>query len=421
MTNREEANVAKKKPLGRRVVSGKALILSERILRDKKHTPITKREVIISFKNAAKVIGLSLLDIAIVEALCGCVPPKSFETGSSVIAVVSNRKLIEKIRVPVDKRTVQRSLSRLVNECIIIPSVGADQKRKNQNGVRLGFDLSPLRWRVEEFHRLHQQEKEEAAERVALRKTIGELRNACLQITDHLTQPANQIAEIKRLEATARAAETNEIIMDAMIGLASLKEGLMRQFLEENDDCQDFHRATENPPMDDKNATHQEETYLEKVSLETTGSNDEDAASKCHASKREAKENGNIQPVLTPKEGGSLRITPRALVQAIPELDIFCPEPDRAQWADIDRAADYLSTHIGLNHRAWAGACGSLTRQNAVLILLGVIAKTKSGTVRNPAGLFVRMAQMVANGTVNILSLFNGIAVQKSVEMRTYH
>jgi len=420
MTIYTEDTKQRLKPTGRRKISEKALILSELINKDQRKLTISKRDAIISFKNAAKVIGLSLLDIAIVETLCSCVPPKSFENGESIIAVVSNKKLLEKIRVPVDKRTVQRSISRLVNECIIIPAVGADQKRRTRGGVRHGFDLSPLRWRVEEFRAFHAQEKQVFEEKNSLLRTVGELRNACLAITDNLSDTFDSIQTIRGLETAAKAAQTNEAIMDAVIGLASLRERLSERLLRENGPSEVFQRMTKTAPLDDKNSIHQEETYKEKVSLETTEADDFVPCAAEKLSSRESEAETAYREKKAPSDE-TLRISPKNLVRAIPELDLFCPNPHHATWAEIDRAADYLSTHLGLNHRAWLKACEGVTRPNAVLILLGVMIKTKSGAIRNPAGLFVRLIQMAQNGSMTISSLFNGLNAEMNLDMRVIH
>lgn len=416
------------KNTGRRKISPEALIMGDELRRENQPIGIKKKDVLISFKNVACTIGLSELDILVVESLCRCTPPGAFEKGEEIIAVVSNEKLARWHKR--DKRTIQRSLARLVNECVIIPAVGDDQKRRTVGGTRLGFDLSPLRWRVEEFRRLHEQEEAEARDRKAMRREVGRLRNACLQITDALADAEPFICEIKRLEARARRGQTLEAVMDAMVGLGGLKDALMQQLRAENQSQEAIHRMTEYTSVGDRIDTHQGETTLENVSKETTDKAPvydvkkapvESATPPDSALERKSIPKGQVGAGLTPKEGVSPRITPKKLVELVPELDVFCADPAHASWSDVDRAADQLIGHVKLNHRAWNHACETIGRAGAVLILVAVIAKAKSGKVRNPAGLFVRMAQMVAHGTATISSLFHGLGSDHSREKRTYH
>lgn len=412
---------------GRRKICPEAIMKGEMLKKKKNISGIKKKDVLIAFKNVARIIGLTELDILVVESLCRCVPPGAFEKGDEIIAVVSNETLARWRNR--DKRTIQRSLSRLVNECVIIPAVGNDQKRRSAGDERLGFDLCPLVWRVEEFRSLHEQDEAEAREKKAMRRQVGRLRNTCLQITDTLPEAEQYVSEIKRLAALARNSDRLDCIMDAMIGLGALKDALLEQLVIDNGASEIIHRMTKCASDGDKNDTHQKETPLENVSKETTKKapvynvNEAPVYSEpgsYNSPERENQTTCTSEAGLAPNNGGG-QITPRKLVALVPELDVFCKEPANPSWNEIDQAAEHLVTHLELNHRSWQRACSTIGRPAAVLILLAVMAKANSGNVRNPAGFFVRMAQMVSNGTATIQSMFYGLNTDNVESERTYH
>ena len=145
-------------------------------------------------------------------------------------------------------------------------------------------------------------------------------------------------------------------------------------------------------------------------------SRSEDCASKSNASLEEAKKLGAREGMASVLRG--FVVTPEFILQIAPQFRDWARSP-RPKWGELEEAATFVRSDLGISLHAWGQACVVLGRMEAVSVLAAIAARDALGKVRSPGGLLRRMVDLHQAGNLRLDRTLFGLADgQKTVAPR---
>ena len=91
----------------------------------------------------------------------------------------------------------------------------------------------------------------------------------------------------------------------------------------------------------------------------------------------------------------------------------------RTGWDELDQAAFYVRSALGISPQAWGQARVLLGQEAAVTALATICARHAAGKVRSPGGLLRRMVELHQEGELRLDRTLFGLADKVRKEART--
>jgi replication initiation protein RepC len=378
--------------------------------------PVKRGEALSALKRAAPALGIPRQVIALVDYLVGRTREIDWAEGGRPLAWPSNTTLQDVLGIG---RTQVKTLIRVGLEH------GLFEMDESPNGQRYGhredgriveaygFDLTPLAARTSELEQIAAAHQERRREGSRMRSRITSLRNRVLAIAEAggwpaLAQRAMALAArrgeerdprslapiLAALEALRDEAET-KLLADATCGLAV-----------ETDP-----KGSEDRPS----ITPTNNLLIAKANTADAGPNRPLA----HEESRNPQSCPNGKTHQVPKgkvdrrdgAASALRgfvVTPDLILKIAPQFRGWVGS-SKPRWPELEEAATFVRSDLGISLHAWGQACVVLGRMEAVSVLAAIAARQTAGKVRSPGGLLRRMVELHLAGELRLDRTYFGL------------
>ena len=102
--------------------------------------------------------------------------------------------------------------------------------------------------------------------------------------------------------------------------------------------------------------------------------------------------------------GSALRgfvVTPEFILQIAPQFRDWV-RSGRPKWGELEEAATFVHSELGISLHAWGQACVVLGRMEAISVLAAIAARQAAGKVRSAGGLLRRMVDLHMAGELRL-------------------
>jgi replication initiation protein RepC len=400
-------------PTGRRKITP-AMIVA-RATRPTTWQPVRRGEALSALKRAAPALGIPRQVVTLMDYLVGRTRDADWAEGGRPMAWPSNVTLQDVLDVG---RTQVKTLIRVALEH------GLLEMDESPNGQRYGyreegqiteaygFDLTPLAARASELEQIARAHQERRREGARMRARITSLRNKVLVIADAGSWPALS-AEAYALAGLRGDTRDPCQLAPVLARLESLlvmaEERLATCILPVETDPMG---TTDRPPITPTN-----QPKIAKANTVVAGqtpmahekSRSRDCASNSNTPPGEAKKQGAREGTASALRG--FVVTPEFILQIAPQFRDWVPS-GRPKWGELEEAATFVRSDLGISLHAWGQACVVLGRMEAVTALAAIAARQAVGKVRSAGGLLRRMVDLHAAGELRLDRTLFGLADQ---------
>ena len=403
-------------PTGRRRTT--ALMIAAQLSRPTSWESVKRGYALSAFRRAARVLGIPLSVVALVEFLGSL----SLETDWLERPIVwpSNDTLENALNLG---RTQIKTLIRVALE------LGLIEMRDSPNGQRYGyrkagriveaygFDLSPLAARYAEFEAIVAADKERRQEMKRLKGQIGSMRNRILSLTDagqeqDLPGDWTGFAVAARQLAAGRSEQTSPELLASTLGkLVELQEVVPVLLAP---------RITvETGPMEPADRPHHTTTkpsYFAKATVVSGGATPQviegnESGPKTLPIERKTEvrvKKGTREEARSSALRGFI-VTPDFILRIAPAFRSWVHGLSPS-WSELGEASWMIRSDLGISQHAWGQACVILGRMEAVTVLATIAARSSAGQVRSPGGLLRRMVELHQQGELRLDRTLFGLA-----------
>ncbi|ETA52246.1 plasmid replication protein RepC [Ponticoccus alexandrii] len=354
---------------------------------------VDKWEALRLLGQAREAFGLSHQALCVLQALVSFHPDTMLRQGAPAVVHPANATICERL-AGMPCSTMRRHVARLVDAGVILRRDSPNGKRYARRiagaKVAYGFDLSPLRARIEEF-RAAAEEASVAAQRLRQARDCAKLMLRDLQglltLSDACTDPRRDALDdlarlsARRLRCKLGLADLETLHADLAQALV-LAEALI---------------PVENPsePAEVSTRDAEIEQHQQRINKESFESIEDVEKS------RESGSGSSARPTTRSRMPASI---PSKSDEAVSLSDILtrCPDvqafaPERVHdWPSLLRACDAIRPMLGLETRLWLRARQTLGAGGAAVALAVILQRFS--VLRNPGGYLAHLVSQGAAG-----------------------
>jgi replication initiation protein RepC len=377
---------------------------------------VKRGEALSALKRAAPALGIPQQVIALVDYLVGRTRDVDWAEGGRPLAWPSNATLQDVLGIG---RTQVKTLIRVGLEH------GLFEMDESPNGQRYGhredgriveaygFDLAPLAARTPELEQIAAAHQERRREGRRMRSRITSLRNRVLAIAEAGGWPA--LAQRAMALAARRGEERDpRSLAPILAALEALRDEAEAKLLADAA-CG---LAVETDPKgseDRPSITPTNNLLIAKANTADAGPNRPLA----HEESRNLQSCPNGQShqadnsKMDRREGtaSALRgfvVTPDLILKVAPQFRDWVGS-SRPRWPELEEAATFVRSDLGISLHAWGQACCAFGRMEAVSVLAAISARQMAGEVRSPGALLRRMTELHLGGELRLDRTFFGL------------
>ena len=396
-------------PTGRRKIT--PAMIAARAARPTTWQPVKRGEALSALKRAAPALGIPRPVVTLMDYLVGRTRDMDWAEGGRPMAWPSNVNLQDVLDIG---RTQVKTLIRVALEH------GLLEMDESPNGQRYGyrkegkiaeaygFDLTPLAARAAELEQIARAHQERRREGARMRARITSIRNKVLMIAEAGSWPAlaTEAHALADLRGDLRDPGQLAPVVARLEALSTMaEERLAACVLPVETDPMG---AADRPPITPTNHLNIAEANtavagLKPVAHEESRSRDCDSnPSKSH---EEAKREGRTSALR------GFVVTPEFILQIAPQFRDWV-RSGHPKWGELEEAATFVRSDLGISLHAWGQACVVLGRMEAVSVLAAIAARQVIGRVRSAGGLLRRMVDLHMAGELRLDRTLFGLADQ---------
>ncbi len=354
--------------------------------------PVNKWALLRELSKAQAAFGVSERDLTVLQGLLSFFPDDALGGNAEMLVFPSNRAICERLNgMPCS--TMRRHLGRLVDAGLVARRDSPNGKRyvrkRGDERVVFGFDVSPLYYRAEEIARAAEAVRE-AEERVRrLREVVSLMRRDLAALAEfgeelrpglglwvQLRDTAALTARALRRKLTADDLSAHRADLEALLDMArNVIDGPETQNMNTNDA---------------RNEQHHHNSKTEAIVLEPALEQDRvaadapgDEADHCGA------EADKVEICRTPK------IPLHLVVAACPSLKIFY-QGDVRHWHQLFDAACHVRPAMGISASAWEEAQRFMGPEQASIVVVAMLERFDH--IRSPGGYLRALTSKAAAG-----------------------
>ena len=355
--------------------------------------PVNKWELLRELSKAQAAFGVSERDLTVLQGLLSFFPDDALGGNTEMVVFPSNKAICERLNgMPCS--TMRRHLARLVDAGLLMRRDSPNGKRyvrkRGEDRVAFGFDLSPLYCRAEEIARAAEAVRE-AEDRVRrLREVVSLMRRdlAALAEFGEEIQPGlglwDQLSDTASL--TARALRRKLSLED----LSAFRTEL-ETLLDQARNVIDGPETEEMNTNDAQFERHHHNSDKESIDLEP-------ALEKGGAAASGAPDIDTDEPVADVEEPDTRRVPkiPLHLVIAgCPSLKTFY-QGDVRHWHQLFDAACHVRPAMGISVSAWEEAQRCMGPEQASIVVVAMLERFSD--IRSPGGYLRALTSKAAAG-----------------------
>ena len=398
-------------PTGRRKIT--PAMIAAKAARPTTWQPVKRGEALSALKRAAPALGIPRQVVTLIDYLVGRTRDADWAEGGRPIAWPSNVTLQDVLDVG---RTQVKTLIRVALEhgLLEMDESPNGQRYGHREGGHIaeayGFDLTPLAARAAELEQMARAHQERRREGGRIRARITSVRNKVLAIAEAGGWPrlADEAYALARLRADIRDPGQLAPVLARLEALRATAEERLATCVKPVES--DPMGATNRPPITPTN-------YLKIAEANTVvagqkpvaheESRSRDRGSNPTKSSEEAKKQGARERTASVLRG--FVVTPEFILQIAPQFRDWVPS-GRPKWGEMEEAATFVRSDLGISLHAWGQACVVFGRIEAVSVLAAIAARRAAGKVRSPGGLLRRMVELHAAGELRLDRTLFGLA-----------
>lgn len=350
---------------------------------------VDKWEALRLLGQAREAFGLSHQALCVLQALVSFHPDTMLRHGAPAVVHPANATICERLSgMPCS--TMRRHVARLVEAGVILRRDSPNGKRYSRRiagaKVAYGFDLSPLRARIEEF-RTAAEAASVAAERLRQTRDCAKLMLRDLQGLLMLSEDSTDT----RRDALDDLARLSARRLRCKLGLADLEtlHADLAQALVLAEALIPVEKPSEPEEVSTRDAEiEQHQQRINKESFESTENVEKDPKPESDLSPR------STTRIRTPSATNET-VSLSDLLTRCPDVQAFAPERVH-DWASLLRACDAIRPMLGLEERLWLRARQTLGAAGAGIALAVIIQRFSS--LRNPGGFLSHLVSQGAGG-----------------------
>ena len=394
-------------------------------------SPTTPGRALAAFKRAEPALGAAAQVVKLIDYLVGRTQAQDWSgAGLGPIAWPSDAELEDRLCVgPSQRKAIVRAAL----------DAGYVRLRRSPNGKRYGhrdkqgritdaygFDLAPLAERTTEFERLSAEWEARRDEGRRMRREITSSRNAVLSLADLAVAQ-----DVAGGDWPAVAAQTDALWRQrgkhrdplALVPIAARLRALRVRLEEQVAAGLAAVESLETDPTGPEYRPHLTTTNQLSIAHANTTRPDEAGPDRPTARGEQSSRDRPSQWATA----GQARVTPTRETNAQPSaLRGFVVTPGfvlavapafrdwvssaRAGWDELDRAAAYVRSALGISPHAWGQAYATLGQEEAITALAVICARHAAGKVRSPGGLLRRMVELHRQGSLRLDRTLFGLA-----------
>lgn len=400
-------------PTGRRKIT--PAMIAARAARPTTWQPVKRGEALSALKRAAPALGIPRQVVTLMDYLVGRTRDVDWAQGGRPMAWPSNVTLQDVLDVG---RTQVKTLIRVALEHGLLEMDESPNgqrygyREEGQIAEAYGFDLTPLAARAAELEQIARAHQERRREGGRMRARITSIRNRVLAIAEAGDWPA------LAAEAHALAALRGDIRDPGQLApVLSRLEALSIMAEERLTACVS---PVETDPMGTTNRPPITPTIHPKIAKANTveagprpmaheESRSRDRASIPSTPLADAKVHGTREGTVSALRG--FVVTPEFILQIAPQFRDWVGS-GRPKWGELEEAATFVRSDLGISLHAWGQACVILGRMEAVSVLAAIAARQAVGKVRSAGGLLRRMVDLHLAGELRLDRTLFGLADQ---------
>ena len=400
-------------PTGRRKIT--PAMIAARAARPTTWHPVKRGEALSALKRAAPALGIPRQVVTLMDYLVGRTRDADWAEGGRPLAWPSNVTLQDVLDVG---RTQVKTLIRVALEHGLLEMDESPNgqrygyREEGQIAEAYGFDLTPLAARAAELEQIARAHQERRREGARMRARITSIRNKVMMIAEAGSWPALS-AEAHALALlrgdTRDPSQLTPVLARLEALLVVADEQLTAGALPVETDPMG---PIDRPPITPTNHLKIAEANTAAAGLTPEAhrrSRSRDGASNPTKSLEDTKKQGVGEGTTNALRG--FVVTPEFILQIAPQFrDWVCS--GRPKWGELEEAATFVRSDLGISLHAWGQACVVFGRMEAVSVLAAIAARWASGKVRSPGGLLRRMVDLHAAGELRLDRTLFGLADQ---------
>ena len=400
-------------PTGRRKIT--PAMIAAKAARPTRWLPVKRGEALSALKRAAPALGIPRQVVTMMDYLVGRTRDVDWVQGGRPMAWPSNVTLQDVLDVG---RTQVKTLIRVALEHGLLEMDESPNgqrygyREEGQIAEAYGFDLTPLAARAAELEQIARAHQERRREGARLRARITSVRNKVLMIAEAGSWPA------LAAEAHALAALRGDIrdpgllapVLSRLEALSALaEEQLTARALPVETDPKG---TTDRPPI-----TPTKHLKIAEANTAVAGprpmahreSRSRDCRPNANRPLEGAKQEGIREGTVSALRG--FIVTPEFILQIAPQFRDWV-QSGRPKWVELEEAATFVRSDLGISLHAWGQACVVLGRIEAVSVLAAIAARQAVGKVRSAGGLLRRMVDLHMAGELRLDRTLFGLSDQ---------
>jgi replication initiation protein RepC len=400
-------------PTGRRKIT--PAMIAARAARPTTWQPIKRGEALSALKRAAPALGIPRQVVTLLDYLVGRTRDVDWTEGGRPVAWPSNVTLQDVLDVG---RTQVKTLIRVALEHGLLEMDESPNgqrygyREEGQIAEAYGFDLTPLAARAAELEQIARAHQERRREGARMRARITSVRNKVLMIAEAGGWPALSA------EAHTLAGLRGDIRDPGQLApVLSRLEALSLMAEERLTACAlpvetDPMGTADRPPITPTNHLKIAEANTVTAGLKPVAheeSRSRDCGSNPNKSLQEPKTKGMREGTVSALRG--FVVTPEFILQIAPQFRDWV-RSGRPKWGELEEAATFVRSDLGISLHAWGQACVVLGRMEAVSVLAAIAARQAVGKVRSAGGLLRRMVDLHMAGELRLDRTLFGLADQ---------
>lgn len=355
--------------------------------------PVNKWELLRELSKAQAALAVSERDLSVLQGLLSFFPDDALGGNTEMVVFPSNKAICERLNgMPCS--TMRRHLARLVEAGLLTRRDSPNGKRyvrkRGEDRVAFGFDLSPLYCRAEEIARAAEAVREAEDRARRLREVVSLMRRdiAALAEFGEEIQPGlglwDQLSDTAAL--TARALRRKLSLEDLSAFRAELET-----LLDQARNVIDGHETEEMNTNDAHFERHHHNSNKKSIDLEP-------ALEKGGASVGGAPDDDTGEPVADLEDPDKRRVPkiPLHLVIAgCPSLKTFY-QGDIRHWHQLFDAACHVRPAMGISVSAWEEAQRCMGPEQASIVVVAMLERFSD--IRSPGGYLRALTSKAAVG-----------------------
>lgn len=400
-------------PTGRRKIT--PTMIAARAARPTTWQPVKRGTALSALKRAAPALGIPRQVVTLMDYLVGRTRDVDWLEGGRPMAWPSNVTLQDVLDVG---RTQVKTLIRVALEHGLVEMDESPNgqrygyREEGQIAEAYGFDLTPLAARAAELEQIAQAHQERRRDGARMRARITSVRNKVLAMAEAGNWPA------LAAEAHALAALRGDIRDPGQLApVLSRLEALSATTEERLTACAcsvetDPMGTNDRPPITPTNHLHIAEANTAAAGLKPMAhekSRSRDRATNPSIVVADAKMPGTRERTASALRG--FVVTPEFILQIAPQFRDWVGS-GRPKWGELEEAATFVRSDLGISLHAWGQACVVLGRMEAVSVLAAIAARQAVGKVRSAGGLLRRMVDLHMAGELRLDRTLFGLADQ---------